>query len=370
MKDTPADLHPFSLPGSYLVLELANGCNLKCRHCAQSEPAHPHTAQTGHFPVEGVERLMADLARHQVRFETLILFWLGESLLHPEFATVYERVLPYCGAGRVFGQVELHTNATLLTRRVAARVLNRLSAPQRWHLTLDAATPETYRAVKGADLLPRAEENARRLLSWKGRGGFRRPQLVLQYIVSDRNAHEVDAFIAKWRSAFDEARLPLALTAFHVPNEPEGNYLFFKSLDCPTAAEQVLQNAVFRTVVERLGLAPPLDPLAAQKVDAPVQTFQAELSTPCSGFWKSPVIGWDGMLTTCTRDNLGENRLGNVLETPFTTLWYGPGRLKRWREQVARGHYEGLPLCQTCFIPRSVNYTGITVDELTAVGAL
>lgn len=362
-------VQPFSLPGSYLVLELANGCNLKCRHCAQSEPLHPHTAQTGTFPLEGVRRLLRDLKQHSVRFDTLILFWLGESLLHPEFAAVYDAVLEHCGPAGVFGQVELHTNATLLWRKVAARALNRLDAPQRWHLTLDAATSDTYRRVKGVDFLERVEAHARQLITWKGRGGYRRPQLVLQYIVSDRNAHEVELFITRWRQVFADARLPLALTAFHVPHETEGNYLFFKSLDCPTAAEQAEQNAIFRGVVSRLGLAPPLDPDAAVRVEAKAEVFQTALSTPCSGFWKSPVIGWDGMLTTCTRDNLGENRLGNVLETPFTELWFGPGRIQDLRAQVACGSYEGLSLCQTCFIPRSVNYTGITSEELARVQA-
>jgi hypothetical protein len=81
------------------------------------------------------------------------------------------------------------------------------------------------------------------------------------------------------------------------------------------------------------------------------------------------VIGWDGMLTTCTRDSLGENTLGNVLETPFSALWFGEGRIAGWRRQVGRGDYGALPLCQSCFIPKSVNYSGITAAEIAEVAA-
>lgn len=373
----------FYLSGSYLVLELANGCNLRCQHCAQSDTEHPHYKLTGYFPRAGVRALLRDLAESGAYFDALILFWLGEPLLHPEFAEIYEEVLEYCGPREsvsatsepepkggvrpVFGQIELHTNATMLSRRMAAKLLNRHPAPQRWHLTIDAADAGTYRAIKGLDLLDRVEENVARIIAFKGRGGFTRPQLVLQYIVSDRNEGEVEPFIARWTPVFEAARLSLRQTAFHVPHDFEHNYLFFKSLDCPTAEEQAFQNGVYERVVRRLGLVPPFESAAVEHIQAPQQAFEQALDTPCSGFWKSPVIGFDGMLTTCTRDSLGENSLGNVLQTPFTQLWFGEGRIQAWRGEVGKGDYHSLSLCQSCFIPKSVNYSGITAQEIESV---
>jgi hypothetical protein len=35
------------------------------------------------------------------------------------------------------------------------------------------------------------------------------------------------------------------------------------------------------------------------------------------------------------------------------------------RERVACGDYSGLSLCGTCFIPRSLNHTGLTTDDIT-----
>ncbi len=361
------NVHAFSLPGSYLVIELANGCNLKCEHCAQSDASHPHYARTGYFPRPALQSLLEDLDVHRIRFDTLILFWLGEALLHPEFEAIYADLLPYCGDDRPFKRVEVHTNATTLSRRMAARILNRSPAPQRWHLTLDAATAATYRAVKGVDLFDRAEENVRRLIEFKGRGGFPRPQLILQYIIGEKNASEVGAFLARWESLLDRARLSHSRTAFHVPDDTEKTWLYLKSLDCPTPALQARANALYKKVVAGLGLAPRHTPEAGARIEAPEGHLARTLTTPCSAFWKSPVIGWDGMLTTCTRDSLGENALGNVLETPFSRLWFGEGRIARWREAVGKGNYDDLPLCRRCFIPRSVNYTGITRAEIASV---
>jgi len=46
------------------------------------------------------------------RFDTLIPFWLGEPLIHPEFGAIYRAGLRAAVEGRVFGKVEVHTNAT------------------------------------------------------------------------------------------------------------------------------------------------------------------------------------------------------------------------------------------------------------------
>jgi len=357
-------IRPFSLPGSYLVLELANGCNLKCVHCAQSDLDHDHYQQTGFFPREGVRRLLADLVAYGIRFDNLVLFWLGEPLIHPEFSEIYLELLAHCGPGRTFGQLELHTNGTMLTAGMAAAVLNRLEAPQRWHLTIDASSRETYCAIKGVDLYERVEENVARLITFKGRGGFPWPQLVLQYIVSATNEAEVQPFIDRWSPAFERARLPWELTAFHVPQTFDRSHLFLKSLDCPTPAQQAQANRRYARAVAAQGLQPTHTPEARERLEAGERSLGARLETPCSGFWKSPVIGWNGILTTCTRDSQGQNQLGNVLETPFSTLWFGDGPLSSWRKAVARGDYAGRPLCQSCFIPRSINYTGITQDEI------
>ena len=83
----------------------------------------------------------------------------------------------------------------------------------------------------------------------------------------------------------------------------------------------------------------------------------------CAGFWKSPVISWDGLVTTCTRDSHLHNQVGSLRETPFSELWWNE-TMRRRRRLVSDGDYSDMKVCSSCFIPRSLNYTGITSEEV------
>jgi radical SAM protein with 4Fe4S-binding SPASM domain len=134
--------------------------------------------------------------------------------------------------------------------------------------------------------------------------------------------------------------------------------VFLRQLDAPTPGEQERANAAFRRVCGRLGVALP----------RAEQTPLAVAPGPgiCGCFWKSPVVGWDGTVTTCTRDNRLQNALGNVRDSPLSTIW-GGGAMWAARQRVAMGDYSGKAACSGCFIPRSANYSGITVDEIASV---
>lgn len=351
-------MRPPALPGSYLVLETGNTCSLACRHCSVGEAGHGHHARRGSLEVATAEVLFEDLEGAGARFDTLILFWLGEPLIHPQIAEIWRRGLRSAARG-CFGKVELHTNATHLTAGACRWALNRAAVPQVWHFSIDACDPATYRAIKGRDRLAQVEENVGRFLAEKARIGARWPRPVFQFIVSDRNAAEAVAFRDRWLGACARAGLPARAAAQQIPAGEEA-VVFFKQLDCPTPEEQGRQNAVFREVAARLGL-----PLA--RPERVAGEVAADNRGVCACFWKSPVIGWDGTVTTCTRDNLLQNAIGRIGpgRQRFTELWWG-GRMRGARRRVASADYGDLPVCRGCFIPRSSNYTDITPAEIAA----
>jgi len=179
---------------------------------------------------------------------------------------------------------------------------------------------------------------------------------VFQFIVGSNNVHTSRAFLEHWTELCRSLGTPARAAAGHVP-PGDDPIVFFRQLDCPTPAQQEAENAVFRQAMAQLGISPP------PHDSAPISDAPSASRVPCSGFWKSPVIGWRGDVTTCTRDNVLQNRLGSIAETPFGELWWG-GTARGWRRQVADGDYTGRALCQTCFIPRSLNHTGITRSEI------
>jgi radical SAM protein with 4Fe4S-binding SPASM domain len=347
-----------AIPGSYLVLETTNTCSLACVHCSVSEPGHPHHARTGFLSLATVDRLFADLVAVSARFDTLIPFWLGEPLLHPEFGAIYQAALRAAVDGHVFARVELHTNATHLTADRVRVALNAAPVPQTWHFSLDAATRETYRRVKGPDRFDAVEAHVDAFLDAKAARNARWPRPVFQFIVSDRNETEIPAFRRRWEAACRARGIPVRSAAQEVPAGDDA-VVFFRQLDCPTPAEQERQNVVFRSAMARAGLPLPRPARSPTTLAGPAGV--------CACFWKSPVIGWDGRVTTCTRDNRFENALGNLHDTPFSELWWGPTMAAR-RRAVACLDYTGLPACQGCFIPRSANTTDITTIEIESYG--
>ncbi len=361
---------PPALPGSYLVLETTGACNLACVHCDRSSippvGGDEHAHGGPYLDLDLAQRLMADLGAFGAHFDTLILFWLGDPLLHPHFTQLYPMLLRSnvdsaqpCGDRAVgtFGKIELHTNAVALTPALARVALNQAQTPQVWHLTMDAVHRHTYRHIKGRDHFAQVEANVERLIAMKGQTGATWPRIVLQFIVSDRNADEADHFRARWSRVLHRAGLRVRTAAGNVPSGGgDEAVIFLRQLDCPTPEEQARQNRVFRTVAAGMDLELPSEDAAPEQV-------RAHNPRPCSGFWKSPVVRWNGDVTVCTRDAGLNMSLGNLRQTPFTELWWGPQAEAR-RLRVARGDYGDLPLCGSCFIPRSANYTGIEPLEI------
>ncbi len=357
----PAVLRPPPLPGSYLVLETTNRCSLACVHCTVSEPGHPHHAQTGMLSLTTAQRVFDDLARVGARFDTLIPFWLGEPLIHPEFGAIYRAGLRAAVDHGTFGQVELHTNATHLGRDRVRAALNTAPVRQVWHLSLDAATRDAYRRVKGVDRFTEVEANVEAFLTQKARLGAPWPRPVFQFIVGRNNAHEAEAFRARWERACDARGLAVQAAAQHVPDGSDA-IVFFRQLDAPTPEDQAAENQVFRDTMARLGLALPRPDLSPERLEP-------GHARPCASPWKSPTIAWDGTLTMCTRDNRAVQALGNVNDTPFSELWWGAEAAAR-RARVASGSYAGLPVCGACFIPYSANTTDLRPEDVAAWAGL
>jgi radical SAM protein with 4Fe4S-binding SPASM domain len=347
--------NPPRLPGSYLVIELANRCSLACVHCAVADTSHPHFDSTGYFDVDVADALFEDLSANDIGFDTLILFWLGEPLIHPEFSRIWQGAVRAAARHGTFGKIEVHSNATHLSERKVASLLNESEVPQVIHFSLDATDRDLYLKVKGKDRYDQVVQNIEHFLAEKARLGARWPRPVFQFIVGSNNVEQVGAFRAQWEGACEKVGLPFRTVAGHVPNG-EDAIVFFRQLDCPTASLQAAENQIFRDEMLEQGLALPTQADAGETIESANHSI-------CAGFWKSPVISWDGKVTTCTRDSQLHNQVGRLQDTAFSELWWNE-TMRRRRRMVSVGDYSDMKVCSSCFIPKSLNYTGITVDEV------
>ena len=302
------------------------------------------------------DAVLTDLSNASVQFDTLIPFWLGEPLIHPEFGRLYRSGLRAAADRGTFRRVELHTNATHLGRDRVQAALNDAPVPQTWHLSIDADTPDRYARIKGRASFAEVLANVEGFLDELARRRPRWPRPVFQMIVGENNAAEVPAFLRRWTSACERRGLPVRPSAQSVP-VGEDAIVFFRQLDAPDPQAQERANAAFRSAMAAIGLDLP------RPASTPLRV--APGPGVCGCLWKSPVVGWQGDVTTCVRDNRFENRVGNVKNTPLSELWWGP-RMRQSREGAHAGNYAGLSASRDCYIPRSANYTGVTPAEIAS----
>ncbi|MBI5524948.1 MAG: radical SAM protein [Deltaproteobacteria bacterium] len=356
-----------NFPDAYLVLELTNQCPLACTHCIQGRRADfEHFKEPGFMDPALVARLLDDLAENGIRFNDVILFWLGEPLLHPQFQPIYKSVVEASRKAHLFNTVTVHTNAVRLSDEIVRLAVENADVRQQWHFSLDAATPATYLRVKGKDLFAPVVENVTRMVQARADARAKFPRLVFQFIVRGDNRGEAGEFAAHWKRFLASHELPCDVVA---PNVPPGDRdcVFFRQLDCLDASEQDAADAVYREVLAEVGV--PLHagvcgivaPCAADSVKPPA--IPGVLSA-CSGFFKSPTVNWDGRVTVCTRDSGLLLEVGDISQDPFSKVWWENPRLHSIRRAVARGDYAGLDFCRGCIIPRSHNYTGIARSEI------
>ncbi len=361
-------MDPLDLAGSYLVLDLGNACPLRCGHCIQSEAErHDHFRSRGTMDTGLALDLLDELQDAGRRFHALMLFWLGEPLLHPDIVPIYRRAIDAVRAG-VFRRVELHTNAVLLDEEIAAAVADSPGGEQRWHLSLDAATPETYRAVKGRDVFHRVEANVERLLDQRRARGNDDLTLAFQFIPQRRNASEARAFVARWRRALARRGRTMEVHARAIP-EGAGDCVFLRQLDALRPREQRAANGLYERVLEDVGLA--RRPSATRRALERLRRLAgarggavaaATGPVPCACPFLSPVVRWDGEVTVCTRDSGMTLAAGDLREASFHEIWWESPSLGALR----RAHMEGRAggLCRGCPIPRSANYTGLDPADL------
>jgi hypothetical protein len=353
---------PLDLPGAYLVLDLGNRCSLACQHCIQNEPdRHEHFRTLGQMDVDLATSLLDELADHGRRFHSLILFWLGEPLQHPRFVDIHRSAVAAAARG-VFRRIEIHTNAVLLEREIGQAVLSAGPVPQRWHFSLDAASPSTYAKVKGRDHYWDVRQNVMAFLEERARLDAEAVSAVFQFIPQADNAGEAVSFARTWRRAVERHGGRLSVVGRSVP-EDVGDAVFFRQLDALEPAEQEAANRLYREVLSRTGVeaAPALGERLRRRMPG-VRPAPAVEPAPCACPFLSPVVHWDGRVTVCTRDSGLELSPGSLQDSSFHDLWWESPPLRELRSAHLARSAGGL--CRDCPIPRSANYTGLSQADL------
>lgn len=161
-----------------LTLESTSICNLRCVMC-------PHSIGGVIRPKHLEEALAEKMASFLRRASSAQLHGIGEPLASPSFWSMLAQVPESCDSS-------INTNLTLLDDSRLERLIG--SNISMINVSVDAATPETYRKIRGHEF-EELLHNIRRLIDARNLAGKSRPAVWLNMTIMRSNIEETPAFV-------------------------------------------------------------------------------------------------------------------------------------------------------------------------------
>src|SRR5207237_1394345 len=168
-----------TLPRS-LYLETTNRCDSKCQTCIR-------TFQSLEPPADLTLAQVKAIAEQFPVLERVVLHGIGEPLLNTE---IFE-IVAYLKSRAP--TVLFNSDAISLTATRARRLIE--SGLDEYRVSLDAATRETYRRLRGVDQFDRVAANVRRLVELERERSRSTPRVSLWFTASRANLDELPAFV-------------------------------------------------------------------------------------------------------------------------------------------------------------------------------
>ena len=156
------------------VFEVTNRCNLRCPHCASDSGV----ARNEEMSLEQALRVVQDL--HKLGCRELALLG-GEPFLRPDW---YEIASAVKSAGI---ELQLITNGLLVNAKIRRQVLS--LDPETFNVSVDGATPESYRRIRGVD----GFGTCMRLLKDAVADGFQEVHAITTF--NAKNLRDFDRFV-------------------------------------------------------------------------------------------------------------------------------------------------------------------------------
>ncbi len=178
-----------------VYIEPTNRCNLDCVTCIR----HSWDEPMGEMSSEVFSRIVEGVKAFSPR-PSVFFGGLGEPLAHPNIVDMVSRM-------KALGcSVELITNATLLTQSLSKQLID-AGLDILW-VSLDGATPESYKDVRLGGALPEVISNLEgfRKARWTKQnelGGLElllRPQLGVEFVAMKRNIADLPKVLSLARS--------------------------------------------------------------------------------------------------------------------------------------------------------------------------
>lgn len=321
-------LKPLKVPvyPVHLQLEPTDRCNMNCSFCAHSKVIkQPRSMSLEEF--QGIV--------DTIRPRKITLSGYGEPLLNRELP----RMIAYAKSRGA--AVNTTSNLTLLRTEERAIELIR-SDLDLINISIDAASPETYNAVRGEDFFDRILQGVRLLLRTKSKLNSPLPHTRISFVVNKANLHEVADFVRLAHNLGVDVAYFQILQLTEIDDRKE-------QLIAGVPYERFRQNLEEgKVIARRLGMRTNLARLLAELPDYWRKYDLREMSDKrCILPWFSAYITADGSVRPCCafapiRIDMG----GSVFEKDFEEIWNSQ-KYQRFRQALRKGQ-RPTKVCQDC----------------------
>lgn len=295
---------------TFLSLEPANWCMLRCPQCPVGMRGNTPDASRQAMPLDLARRIIDQAAPCA---HTVIFHFQGEPLLNKQLP----EMIAYAHSKRLFTM--LSTNAQTLTPELAEALA--ASGLDRIIISVDGLTQDTYAHYRVGGSLQkalsgmRAMADAKHATSKRLRCDFRAPEIVLQCLYLKSNEHQWQQLREQYRSLGAD-RLEMKTAQFYDfenghPDMPsEARYARYeKGTDGRYRLKHPLRNRCYR-------------------------------------LWSGCVVTTDGTVLPCCFDKDHSYPLGNISDEPLEAILHSEAA-SRFRRAVLRER-KNIGICRNC----------------------
>ena len=266
-----------------IQIGITNRCNLDCVFCPQSRSRK----KKGKISLGLLDHILQQVKPY---VDTVDLSFDGEPFLHPQWVECIEA----CHRHGI--EAMLETNAMLMAPPLAREILK--VGVGSITFSIDAASRNVYQRLKPGGDYDRVVANVENFLRLS-REKRKRPYIQIQFVRTPDNAHEVRAFIRRWRGkGADVIRI-----------KPMLNFG---------------------------GSISPASPSPARR--------------PCLFLWSSLSVQWDGIVPLCCLEIEGRTEMGDANEEPLSRIVDNEA-FQKVRGLHLAGRYRNHPVCRNCDVP-------------------
>jgi radical SAM protein with 4Fe4S-binding SPASM domain len=326
------DAIPLKLP-LCISIEPSNLCNFKCAMCYHGNNEYAEEAKPlKNMDMDCFQKCVDDITSWTrdvgERVKLIKLYSLGEPLLHPQLCEMV-RIIKQSD---ICGQIEITTNASLLTREIAEKLVD--YGLDILKISVYGARPESCQAVTGRNVHPEEiREKVQYLKDYRDAQGKNLPVIYAKMI--NTYTEENELFTEQYKDAADHCVID---DPFHIPVEGTDVY---KNL-YGAGGEEIFNSCV--------------------------KTEEYAHRRVCRYAFTHLTVRNDGSAVVCCTDWLKELRLGNVMEHTLKEIWESK-TLYDIRCGMLTQKGEQYRVCKNCELPyRDLpedNVEGFPIEKLS-----